>query len=124
MYVPSAQLEQLSLPVTLANVPRLTTVLHNQSRRFITLIDVLYERRVRVVVLADAEPSKLFTMVSVSTQNSTATTAYNNLVAGGSADPAAGTYALSYSPDGSWLVAAAVTGMLPPPPARTHTHEH
>jgi cell division protein ZapE len=40
--------------------PRLTTDQRNEARRFVWLIDALYEAHVRVVVLADGEPDELY----------------------------------------------------------------
>lgn len=44
----------------LQGVPRLTHDKHNEARRFMTLVDALYECRVNLVISADAEPQKLY----------------------------------------------------------------
>lgn len=44
----------------LQDVPRLTADRHNEARRFMTLVDALYECRVNLVVSADAEPLQLY----------------------------------------------------------------
>ena len=44
----------------LDNVPVLTTSLKNEARRFITLLDALYEARCRLLIRADAPPDHLF----------------------------------------------------------------
>jgi predicted ATPase len=44
----------------ITDVPRMGTVDVNRARRFITLIDALYERRVKVVVSAAAPPTELY----------------------------------------------------------------
>ena len=41
-------------------VPRLPPRLRNEARRFINLIDTLYDNRVCVIVSADAEPAELY----------------------------------------------------------------
>jgi cell division protein ZapE len=41
-------------------VPALTWDKHNEARRFMTLVDALYECRVNLVISADAEPSALY----------------------------------------------------------------
>ncbi len=44
----------------LEDVPRLGPDKRNEARRFVWLVDALYEARTRLVVLADAEPSQLY----------------------------------------------------------------
>ena len=44
----------------LEHVPRLVPARREEARRFVTLIDALYEARARLIVLAEAEPSKLY----------------------------------------------------------------
>ena len=44
------------------NVPILKQVHREQARRFITLIDTLYDNGVRLVLSADAEPGALYAM--------------------------------------------------------------
>jgi cell division protein ZapE len=46
--------------VFLEDVPRLTPSRREEARRFVTLIDALYEAKTRLIVLADAEPVKLY----------------------------------------------------------------
>jgi cell division protein ZapE len=46
--------------VVLDGVPRFSAEDHNEARRFITLIDALYEHRVKLVASAGAEPDMLF----------------------------------------------------------------
>ncbi len=46
--------------VLLEDVPRLGADRRDQARRFINLIDALYEAKARLVVLADAEPGELY----------------------------------------------------------------
>ena len=46
--------------VFLERVPELTPARRNEARRFVTLIDALYEARTRLVVLAAAEPEALY----------------------------------------------------------------
>jgi cell division protein ZapE len=46
--------------VVLDGVPALTFARRNEAKRFITLIDVLYEHRVKMVISADAPPDKLY----------------------------------------------------------------
>jgi cell division protein ZapE len=46
--------------VFLEDVPRLTPPRREEARRFVILIDALYEARVRMIVLAEAEPAKLY----------------------------------------------------------------
>jgi len=45
--------------VFIAGVPLLTPELHNETRRFITLVDALYEHRTALVLSAAAEPDRL-----------------------------------------------------------------
>ena len=46
--------------VFLEDVPRLTPNRREEARRFVILIDALYEAKTRLIVLADAEPQKLY----------------------------------------------------------------
>jgi cell division protein ZapE len=46
--------------LVLDRVPRLGPDNHNEARRFITLIDALYDHRVKLVASADALPDKLY----------------------------------------------------------------
>ena len=44
----------------LDGVPQMTPALRNEAKRFVTLIDVLYEHRVHTIIAADAAPSDLY----------------------------------------------------------------
>ncbi len=44
----------------LEDIPRLSSENYNQARRFVTLVDALYEARVRLIAPAADEPEKLF----------------------------------------------------------------
>lgn len=57
--------------LVLAGVPALSTAQHNEARRFITLIDELYEARVRLLVSADAKREDLFQNVVAHVTGST-----------------------------------------------------
>ena len=46
--------------VILAGVPKLTGDKRNEARRFMTLVDQLYEHRVKLVVSAEAPPERLY----------------------------------------------------------------
>jgi cell division protein ZapE len=46
--------------VVLEEVPRLAEARRNEARRFMTLIDALYEHRVKLVISADAPPEQLY----------------------------------------------------------------
>ncbi|WP_309644170.1 cell division protein ZapE [Phenylobacterium sp.] len=46
--------------VFLQDVPRLTANRREEARRFVILIDALYEARARLIVLADADPAALY----------------------------------------------------------------
>ncbi len=46
--------------VVLADVPKLKPKEHNEAKRFVTLIDALYEHKVKLIVAADAAPDKLY----------------------------------------------------------------
>lgn len=41
-------------------IPRLSPAMRNEAKRFVTLIDAVYETRTRLVASADAEPSALY----------------------------------------------------------------
>ena len=47
--------------VFLAEVPKLGPEKSNEARRFATLIDILYDRDVKLIASADAEPDALYT---------------------------------------------------------------
>lgn len=44
----------------LENVPRLDSSKFNEAKRFVTLIDALYEARTRVIISAEEEPERLY----------------------------------------------------------------
>ncbi len=44
----------------LEDIPRLSSENYNQARRFVTLVDALYEARVRLIASAADEPEKLY----------------------------------------------------------------
>jgi cell division protein ZapE len=46
--------------LVLEDVPRLDSTKFNEAKRFVTLVDALYEGRVRVIMSADAEPESLY----------------------------------------------------------------
>jgi cell division protein ZapE len=46
--------------IFLADVPKLTPARREEARRFVTLVDALYEARTRTIVLAEAEPIRLY----------------------------------------------------------------
>ncbi len=46
--------------VLLENVPVMDESMHNEAKRFITLIDILYDREVNLVISAAAEPDQLY----------------------------------------------------------------
>ncbi len=46
--------------VILEGVPRLTPDRRNEARRLITLIDALYERRIKLIASAEAPPDALY----------------------------------------------------------------
>ena len=46
--------------LVLEGVPKLSARLHNEARRFMLLIDALYEHKVTLVIAADAPPEKLY----------------------------------------------------------------
>ncbi|MEW8222109.1 MAG: cell division protein ZapE [Candidatus Thiodiazotropha taylori] len=49
--------------VFISDIPRLDGTWDDRSRRFINLIDVFYDRKVKVVISADAEPDQLYSGV-------------------------------------------------------------
>ncbi|XP_075233721.1 putative ATPase N2B [Lycorma delicatula] len=53
-------ISQVFHTVLIHDVPQLSLRLRSQARRFITLIDTLYDNRVRVVISSDVSPTELF----------------------------------------------------------------
>lgn len=51
--------------VYMHSIPQLSVLAHNEARRFITLVDALYNFNVRFVWAADAHPAQLFRLLSV-----------------------------------------------------------
>ena len=47
--------------IILSGVPVMDEDLDDKARRFVYLIDELYDRRVKLIISADAEPEKLYT---------------------------------------------------------------
>jgi hypothetical protein len=60
--------------VLLRGVPRMSVQQHDEARRFITLVDQLYENQVRLVYSAEAHPMDLFEGRTTSTINRAAST--------------------------------------------------
>lgn len=56
------QISQFFHTVLIRDVPQLNLLLKSQTRRFITLIDTLYDNRVRVVISADVPLDDLFNL--------------------------------------------------------------
>ncbi|WP_420396437.1 cell division protein ZapE [Nioella sp.] len=46
--------------LVLENVPRLDSSKFNEAKRFVTLVDALYEARTRVIISAEEEPERLY----------------------------------------------------------------
>lgn len=46
--------------IIIRNIPKMTGTTTNEARRFITLIDVLYEHRVKLICSSEAPPNQLF----------------------------------------------------------------
>jgi len=46
--------------LVLSSVPRLTPDKRNQARRFVTLVDALYDRRINLIIGAEAAPAELY----------------------------------------------------------------
>nr|CAD7606712.1 unnamed protein product [Timema genevievae] len=53
-------LSQVFHTILVRDIPQLSLKTKSQARRFITLIDTLYDRRVRVVVSSDVPHKQLF----------------------------------------------------------------
>jgi len=43
------------------DIPRLSRARNNEAKRFVTLVDVMYEKRIRLICSAEAEPDALYT---------------------------------------------------------------
>ncbi len=52
--------------VILSGVPKLTPAMASEARRFVWLVDVLYDRRVKLIISAACPPEKLYTKGSMS----------------------------------------------------------
>ena len=46
--------------IILVGIPVMTREMRNEAARFVTLIDALYEHRVKLLAAADAEPAGLY----------------------------------------------------------------
>lgn len=46
--------------IVLSDIPRMDHLMHNEARRFITLIDILYEQHIRVIFSAAVPEDRLF----------------------------------------------------------------
>jgi cell division protein ZapE len=46
--------------VIIVGIPKMTKAMRNEAARFVTLIDALYEHRVKLLAASDAEPSGLY----------------------------------------------------------------
>src|SRR5690606_4198974 len=47
--------------VFLSGVPRMSAAMASEARRFVWLVDVLYDRRVNLIVSAECPPEELYT---------------------------------------------------------------
>jgi cell division protein ZapE len=54
------ELSRLYQTVLLSNVPRFDATLENQARRFIALVDEFYDRRVKLILSAEAPAAELY----------------------------------------------------------------
>src|SRR4029453_920716 len=46
--------------VIIVGIPAMTKAMRNEAARFVTLIDALYEHKVKLLAAADAEPAALY----------------------------------------------------------------
>jgi cell division protein ZapE len=46
--------------ILMANIPKLTSAYRNEAKRFVTLIDALYEHKVKLICTAEAPPRELY----------------------------------------------------------------
>jgi cell division protein ZapE len=46
--------------ILMANIPKLTAAYRNEAKRFVTLIDALYEHKVKLICTAEAPPRELY----------------------------------------------------------------
>jgi cell division protein ZapE len=63
---PRSQMDYLELAqqfhtIILAEVPRMSAAMASEARRFVWLVDVLYDQRVKLLVSADCPPEELYT---------------------------------------------------------------
>ncbi len=54
------ELSRLYQTVLVSGVPQFDATLENQARRFVALVDELYDRRVKLILSADAEIAELY----------------------------------------------------------------
>ena len=52
--------QRISIRVILDGIPRLSPDNYDQARRFIVLVDTLYDQRVKLIASADAMPDQLY----------------------------------------------------------------
>ena len=55
------RLSQAFQTLILENVPQMGPEMRNEAKRFVTLIDALYETRTKLIMSADVEPADLYT---------------------------------------------------------------
>ena len=47
--------------IILSNIPQMTREMRNEAKRFMSLIDILYEKKVNLVATAEVLPKHLYT---------------------------------------------------------------
>jgi cell division protein ZapE len=68
---PRSQIDYLELAqrfhtVILSGVPRMSAAMASEARRFVWLVDVFYDQRIKLLMSAECEPAKLYTSGAMS----------------------------------------------------------